>query len=63
LPAPWFLVGALATLADYSITHELLHDRTAWTLLGLLAAFSLWWGRAGWPGDMPASSSGNGRST
>jgi hypothetical protein len=63
LPAPWFLVGALATLADYSVTHELLHDRTAWTLLGLLAAFSLWWGRAGWRGDVPANSSGNGRRT
>lgn len=62
LPAPWFLVGALATLADYSITHELLHDRTAWTLLGLLAAFSLWRGRAGWPGDVAADSAETGRS-
>jgi hypothetical protein len=42
LPAPGYLVGALATLAIYSFTHEILHDRTAWTLLGVLAAFSLW---------------------
>lgn len=62
LPAPWFLVGALATLADYSVTHELLHDRTAWTLLGLLAAFSLWWGREGWLRGVPANSADNGRS-
>jgi O-antigen ligase len=42
LPAPGYLIGALATLAIYSFTHEILHDRTAWTLLGVLAAFSLW---------------------
>ena len=42
MPAPEFLVGALATLAVYSFTHQVLHDRNAWTLLGLLAAFSLW---------------------
>jgi hypothetical protein len=42
LPAPEYLVGALAALAIYSFTHEVLHDRTAWTLLGILAAFSLW---------------------
>jgi O-antigen ligase/polysaccharide polymerase Wzy-like membrane protein len=42
LPAPEFLVGALATLALYSFTHQILHDRNVWTLLGLLAAFSLW---------------------
>jgi O-Antigen ligase len=63
LPAPEFLVGALATMADYSFTHQLLHDRTAWTLLGLLAAFSLWCGRSGWPGDLAASSPDNGRNT
>jgi len=44
LPAPEFIVGALATLAVYSFTHQVLHDRNAWTLLGLLAAFSLWSG-------------------
>ena len=42
LPAPEFLVGALATLAVNSITHQVLHDRAGWTLLGLLAAFSMW---------------------
>jgi hypothetical protein len=48
LPAPEFLVGALATLAVYSFTHQQLHDRTVWTLFGILAAFSIWGGRAGW---------------
>lgn len=42
LPAPHFFVGALATLVVFSFTHEQLHDRTTWTLLGLLAAFSMW---------------------
>jgi O-antigen ligase len=42
LPAPAYLVGALATAAMYSLTHEELHERTLWTLLGLLAAFGLW---------------------
>jgi O-Antigen ligase len=42
LPAPQFLIGALATLLVYSFTHQILHDRTAWTLLGILAAFSTW---------------------
>jgi hypothetical protein len=42
LPAPEFLIGALATVVDYSFTHQILHDRTVWTLFGLLAAFSLW---------------------
>jgi hypothetical protein len=46
LPAPEFLVGTLATLAVYSVTHQILHDRNVWTLLGLLAAFSLWRGQA-----------------
>ena len=46
LPAPEFLVGALATVAVYSFTHQILHDRNVWTLLGLLAAFSLWRGPA-----------------
>jgi hypothetical protein len=50
LPAPEFLVGALATMAVYSFTHQILHDRTAWTLLGILAAFSLWRKQARWPG-------------
>jgi hypothetical protein len=50
LPAPEFLVGALATLAVNSVTHQILHDRAAWTLLGLLAAFSIWRGKDESPG-------------
>ena len=42
LPAPAYLVGALVLAAIYSLTHEELHERTLWTLLGLLAAFGLW---------------------
>jgi hypothetical protein len=42
LPAPAYLVGALVTAAMYSLTHEELHERTLWTLLGLVAAFGLW---------------------
>jgi O-antigen ligase len=42
LPAPAYLVGALVLAAMYSLTHEVLHERTLWTLLGLLAAFGLW---------------------
>ncbi|RPF38094.1 O-antigen ligase family protein [Streptomyces sp. TLI_185] len=42
IPAPHYLVGALAALAVNTFTHEMLHDRTTWALLGLLAAFSLW---------------------
>lgn len=45
LPAPAYVVGALVTVAVYSLTHEVLHERTLWTLLGLVAAFGLW-GRA-----------------
>jgi O-antigen ligase len=46
LPAPAFVVGGLVTVLVFSLTHEVLHDRTIWTLLGLLAAFGLW-GRPG----------------
>lgn len=42
LPAPAYIAGALVTLLVFSLTHEVLHDRTMWTLLGLLAAFELW---------------------
>jgi O-Antigen ligase len=42
LPAPAYVVGALVTVAVYSLTHESLHERPVWTLLGLLAAFGLW---------------------
>jgi O-antigen ligase len=42
VPAPWFLIGTLSVLLVFSLTHEALHDRTTWTLLGLLAALHLW---------------------
>jgi O-antigen ligase len=54
LPAPEFLVGALATIAVNSFTHSILHDRNVWTVLGLLAAFSLWRGTAKPPGHAEA---------
>jgi hypothetical protein len=41
LPAPHFAVGALATVLVFSLTHEVLHDRSVWALLGLLAAFGM----------------------
>jgi O-antigen ligase len=44
LPAPLFLVGATIVIAVGSLTHEVLHDRTIWTLLGLVAAVALWAG-------------------
>jgi O-antigen ligase len=42
LPAPAYVVGAVVAVAVYSLTHEALHERPLWTLLGLLAAFGLW---------------------
>ena len=39
---PAFVVGALVTVLVFSLTHEALHDRTVWTLLGLLAAMYAW---------------------
>jgi O-antigen ligase len=42
LGAPHFLVGALVVLAISSLTHEILHFRNVWVLLGLVAAVSLW---------------------
>jgi O-antigen ligase len=42
LPTPALLVGGLVTVLVFSLTHEVLHDRTVWTLLGLLATFGLW---------------------
>jgi O-antigen ligase len=41
-PAPHFLVGALVTGLIFSFTHEVLHDRTLWALLGLVAAIGIW---------------------
>jgi hypothetical protein len=40
--APQFLAGALLVLAISSLTHEILHFRNVWVLLGLVAAISLW---------------------
>jgi O-antigen ligase len=40
--APQFLAGALLVLAISSLTHEVLHFRNVWVLLGLVAAVSLW---------------------
>ena len=42
LGAPHFLAGALVVLAISSLTHEILHFRNVWVLLGLVAAVSLW---------------------
>lgn len=61
LPAPEFLVGALGTVAVYSVTHQILHDRGVCTLLGLLAAFSLWRGAAAPSGHPAGSPAANGR--
>lgn len=41
LPGGHYLLGGLATVAVFSVTHEVLHDRTAWTLFGVLAAVSV----------------------
>jgi hypothetical protein len=45
LPAAHFLVGGLLTVAVFSLTHEVLHDRTAWTLLGIVAAVAIYGSR------------------
>ena len=42
VPAAHYLLGGLATVAVFSFTHEVLHDRTAWTLFGVLAALAVW---------------------
>jgi O-antigen ligase len=42
LPAPHFAVGALATVLIFSLTHEVLHDRAVWALLGLLAGIGMY---------------------
>jgi O-antigen ligase len=41
-PAPHFVVGALVTGVIFSFTHEVLHDRTLWAVLGLIAAIGIW---------------------
>jgi O-antigen ligase len=42
MPAPAYLVGALGCVLVFSFTHEVLHDRTAWTLFAFVAAVALW---------------------
>jgi O-antigen ligase len=42
LPSPAYLVGGLGCVLVFSTTHEVLHDRTSWTLFALVAAVSLW---------------------
>ena len=41
LPAVHYLMGGVVTLVVFSLSHEVLHDRTAWTLLGLIAAYAI----------------------
>lgn len=41
LPRPGYLVGALACVLVFSTTHELLHDRTVWTIFAFVAAISI----------------------
>jgi O-antigen ligase len=38
LRRPGHLAGGLVCVLAFSVTHEVLHDRTAWTLFGLVAA-------------------------
>jgi len=38
---PAHLTGGLVCVLAFSFTHEVLHDRTAWTLFGLIAAVAL----------------------
>ncbi|MDP9340575.1 MAG: O-antigen ligase family protein [Actinomycetota bacterium] len=42
VPAPGYLLGAVVSLVVFTATHEILHDRNVWTLLGLVAALYLW---------------------
>jgi len=42
VPAPAYLVGGLVCVLVFSVTHEVLHDRTVWTLFALVAASALW---------------------
>jgi O-Antigen ligase len=38
LVRPAYLTAALACVLAFSVTHEVLHDRTVWTLFGIVAA-------------------------
>jgi len=49
-PAVQYLAGGAVTVAIFSLTHEVLHDRTAWTLLGLIAALAVFGRPARQPG-------------
>jgi O-antigen ligase len=42
---PAHLTGGLVCVLAFSITHEVLHDRTVWTLFGLVAAVAFMSGR------------------
>jgi O-antigen ligase len=53
LPSSAYLVGGLGCVLVFSTTHEVLHDRTAWTLFALVAAVSLW----GRPQQLPQGGS------
>jgi O-antigen ligase len=41
VPSPALLVGSLGVVLVFSLTHEVLHDRTLWTLLGVIAAVAV----------------------
>jgi O-antigen ligase len=58
--APHLLAGALVVLAISSLTHEILHFRNVWVLLGLVAAVSLWGRDEAAP--LPADGAGGGES-
>ncbi len=47
VPRPAFVIGALITVLIFSFTHESLHDRTVWTLLGLVGGMYAWARRPG----------------
>src|SRR5205814_1746567 len=40
IPRPAFFAAGLTVLLVFSLFHEVLHDRAAWTYLGLLGAIS-----------------------
>jgi hypothetical protein len=42
LPAEPFILGAVASLLVFALTHEILHERMLWALLGLVAATYAW---------------------
>lgn len=42
LPAGAYLAGAVAAIATFATTHEVLHERTVWALFGLIAGIGMW---------------------